>query len=53
LEIQNVVAPADLRQHVDATRFIQFTWGSYDFEHYGGRCGYVKDDEIRGRLSFR
>jgi TATA-box binding protein (TBP) (component of TFIID and TFIIIB) len=51
LEIQNVVSTADLRQDVDATKFIQYAWGSYDFERYGGRCGYVKDHEIQGRVT--
>ncbi len=51
LEIQNVITTSDLRQDVDATRFIQYAWGSYDLERYGGRCGYVKDDEIQGRVT--
>ena len=46
-----MVTTADLRQHVDATKFIQYPWGSYDLERYGGRCGYVKDDEIQGRVT--
>jgi transcription initiation factor TFIID TATA-box-binding protein len=50
-KIQNVVSTADLRQNIDATRFNNFSWGRYDKAYYRGRCGYVKDEEIKGRVS--
>ena len=36
---------------VEAARFVKFSWGRYDLECYGGRCGYVKDERIRGRVT--
>lgn len=50
-KIQNVVSTADLQQYIDATKFNNFAWGRYDTEYYGGRCAYVKDDEMNGRVS--
>ena len=26
-------------------------WGRYDIEYYGGRCGYIKDEAMQGRVS--
>jgi hypothetical protein len=49
--IHNVISTADLQQQIDATKFNNFSWGRYDLEFYGGRCGYVKDDEILGRVT--
>lgn len=51
LKIQNVISTADLRQHIDARKFNHYHWGKYDIELYGGRCGYIKDEEMRGRVS--
>lgn len=42
---------ADLRQRVDATRFKDYPWGTYDLQSYGGRCGYVKDENMEGRVT--
>jgi transcription initiation factor TFIID TATA-box-binding protein len=50
-KIQNVVSTADLRQYIDATRFNNFAWGRYGIEYYGGRCGYIKDEAMQGRVS--
>ena len=49
--IHNVITTADLKQKVDATRFVNYSWGRYDLEYYGGRCGYIKDEKIEGRVS--
>jgi transcription initiation factor TFIID TATA-box-binding protein len=51
LKIQNVVSTADLRQHIEARKFNQYQWGTYDIELYGGRCGYIKDKGMQGRVS--
>jgi transcription initiation factor TFIID TATA-box-binding protein len=51
LKIQNVVSTSDLHQHVDARKFNQYQWGRYDIELYGGRCGYIKDEEMQGRVA--
>lgn len=51
MKIQNVVTTANLNQDVDITKFIGFPWGTYDLECYGGRCEYVKDQMIRGRVT--
>jgi transcription initiation factor TFIID TATA-box-binding protein len=51
LKIQNVVSTADLRQRIDARKFNQYQWGTYDIELYGGRCGYIKDERMQGRVS--
>ena len=49
--IRNVIATADLQQPVDARIFKQYSWGRYDTEFHGGRCGYIKDFKMRGRVS--
>jgi transcription initiation factor TFIID TATA-box-binding protein len=49
--IQNVVSTADLHQPIDARKLIQYKWGKYDPEIYGGRCGYIKDEGMQGRVS--
>ena len=51
MKIRNVVTTADLNQDVDITRFVEFSWGIYDLAYYGGRCGYIKDKMIRGRVT--
>jgi transcription initiation factor TFIID TATA-box-binding protein len=51
LKIQNVVSTSDLHQHIDARKFNQYEWGKYDIEIYGGRCGYIKDEEMQGRVA--
>jgi transcription initiation factor TFIID TATA-box-binding protein len=51
LKIHNVVSTSDLHQHIDARKFNQYQWGRYDIEIYGGRCGYIKDEGMQGRVS--
>jgi transcription initiation factor TFIID TATA-box-binding protein len=51
MKIHNVITTANLHQHVDITKFIEYSWGEYDLERYGGRCGYVKDTKIQGRVT--
>lgn len=51
MKIRNVVTTADLDQDVDITKFVEFLWGTYDLACYGGRCGYIKDKTIQGRVS--
>ena len=45
------MSTADLGQTVDITKFNHFSWGTYDLALYGGRCGYVKDDSMTGRVT--
>jgi TATA-box binding protein (TBP) (component of TFIID and TFIIIB) len=49
--ISNVVSTANLNQKVAIQKFIEFGWGIYDSEIYGGRCGYVKTPEMDGRVT--
>jgi hypothetical protein len=49
--IRNVITTADLKQKVDAQKFISRPWGTYDLHLYRGRCGYVKDETIQGRVT--
>jgi transcription initiation factor TFIID TATA-box-binding protein len=49
--ITNVISTANLQQPVDAQMFNQYSWGRYDTEIYGGRCGYIKDVGMRGRVT--
>ncbi len=51
IRIRNVITTADLNQKVDATKFVNYQWGTYDFESYGGRCGYIKDETMKGRVT--
>jgi transcription initiation factor TFIID TATA-box-binding protein len=50
-KIQNVISTADLHQHIDARKLKQYQWGKYDTEVYGGRCGYIKNEGMQGRVS--
>ncbi len=50
-QIANVITTADLSQEVDATKFNQYRWGRYDLGMYGGRCGYIKDETMEGRVT--
>ena len=50
-KIQNVISTADLHQHIDARKLNQYQWGKYDTEIYGGKCGYIKDEGMQGRVS--
>ena len=50
-KIQNVISTADLHQRIDARKLNQYQWGKYDTEIYGGRCGYIKDEGMQGRVS--
>jgi TATA-box binding protein (TBP) (component of TFIID and TFIIIB) len=49
--IRNVIATADLKQQVNAPKFTEYPWGIYDLQYYGGRCGYVKDKTIQGKVT--
>lgn len=49
--ISNVVCTGNLNQKVDLTKFLNFEWGIYDDAIYGGRCGYVKSPEMKGRVT--
>jgi transcription initiation factor TFIID TATA-box-binding protein len=49
--IRNVIATADLKQKVDAPEFIKYPWRTYDLQYHGGRCGYVKDITIQGKVT--
>ncbi len=49
--IHNVITTADMKQKVDTTRFVNYSWGRYDLEYYGGRCGYIKDEKMEGRVT--
>lgn len=51
MKIRNVVTTADLKQDVDITKFGKFSWGIHDLAYYGGRCEYVKDNTIHGRVT--
>ncbi len=51
VKITNVVVTADIKQSVDVRRFINYAWGIYDNEIYGGRCGYIKDRSMQGRVT--
>jgi transcription initiation factor TFIID TATA-box-binding protein len=50
-QIRNVISTADLKQSVDAAQFVNYTWGTYDLQYHGGRCGYIKDEHMHGRVS--
>ncbi|MBI5378480.1 MAG: hypothetical protein HZA82_07650 [Thaumarchaeota archaeon] len=50
LVIRNVIITSDLQQKIDVTKFTNHSWGTYDSNVYGGRCGYVKIPEMRGRV---
>lgn len=50
-KIQNVITTGDLGQYTDATKFISYSWGTYDMNFYGGLCGYVKDKSFQGRVT--
>jgi transcription initiation factor TFIID TATA-box-binding protein len=45
-----VITTANLKQKIDAPRFVNYSWGMYDSECYGGLCGYIKDEKIDGRV---
>ena len=49
--IRNVIATADLNQKVDIPKFIEYPWGIYNLQYYRGRCGYVKDKTIEGKVT--
>lgn len=51
MKIQNVITTANLLQHVAIVRFKGYSWGTYDLAHYAGRCGYVKDTQMQGRVT--
>lgn len=51
IKIQNVVTTSDVCQQVDVTSFKNYPWGEYDQEIYRGICGYIKDHNIRGKVT--
>jgi transcription initiation factor TFIID TATA-box-binding protein len=51
LKIQNITATADLGQTIDIQRFNEFSWGKYSLTLYSGKCGYIKDESIVGRVT--
>lgn len=52
LQIRNVIATADLKQAVDASKFNNYSWGRFDVEfNYNGKVGYVKEPRMNGRVT--
>ena len=51
IKITNVITTADIKQKVDITKFNDYPWGIYDNELYRGRCGYIKDNSMEGRVT--
>ena len=51
MNITNVITTADLKQRVNAKKFNCYSWGSYSLDRYDGKCGYVKDELIKGRVA--
>jgi len=49
LKISNIVCTADLKQSVDIASFNNYKFLDSNLELY--RCGYVKDDEMIGRVT--
>ncbi len=50
-KVNNVVCTASLEQTVDVTRMADLSCGIYDQAIYGGRCGYVKMPDMKGRVT--
>ena len=50
-KIRNIICTSDLKQIIDISKFINFPWGIYDEVTYGGRCGYVKTPDIKGKVT--
>ncbi len=50
-KIRNVVSTADLKQKVNVVRLADIPYGIYDGTTYGGRCGYIKTQEMDGRVT--
>lgn len=51
ISIQNVVCTSNLNQKVNVSLFNNFPWGFYDSVIYGGRCGYIKTPEMKGKVT--
>lgn len=51
VRVQNVITTADLAQKIDVSRINEYSWGEYSLKKYGGRCGYVKDDKMKGSVT--
>jgi transcription initiation factor TFIID TATA-box-binding protein len=51
LKIQNLIQTFDLKQSVNVRKFGLYDWGTYDLARYQGRCGYIKDASMEGRVS--
>jgi len=50
-KIRNVVCTASLAQSVNVAKLAELPCGIYDEATYGGRCGYVKTPEMKGRVT--
>ena len=50
-KVNNVVCTASLEQAVDIRRMGNLPCGIYDEAIYGGRCGYVKMPDMKGRVT--
>ena len=50
-KICNVVSTADLKQKVNINELSKLPCGIFDESIYGGRCGYVKIPEMKGRVT--
>ena len=51
LEIVNVVATADMQQHVDLIQISQLEYTIHDLEIYSGRVAYLKTPEMHGKVT--
>jgi len=51
LEITNVVSTSNLNQKIAVEKFVYYPWGIYNSQIYGGRCGYVKTQDMHGRVT--
>jgi len=51
IKIHNVITTTDLKQKVNAAKFVNYPWGIYDLEYYGGRRGFVKGYSLSGRVT--
>lgn len=49
--VSNIICTADLSQEVPIGKFVNFPWGIYDQNCYGGRCGYIKPSGMNGKVT--
>lgn len=50
-KIVNVVSTANLNHQIDVKKMAKLTCCIYDQITYGGRCGYVKTPDMKGKVS--